>query len=69
MRAGFREKKYGVAIRALVAITVLFGALLAPARALAAEDGIAMRRLYNRYTGEHFYTASAEEADSLEMRG
>lgn len=69
MRTGFREKKSGAAIRALVAIAALFSALLVPARALAAEDGVVMRRFYNRYTGEHFYTASVEEADSREMRG
>ena len=38
--------------------------LSAPSAALAA-DGVQMHRLYNQWTGEHFYTASAGERDSL----
>ena len=52
----------------LVALVVAAASL--PAAAGAAEGvSKAMCRLYNRYTGEHFYTASSEERDSLQLVG
>ena len=52
----------------LVALVVAVASL--PAAAGAAEGvNKAMYRLYNRYTGEHFYTASSEERDSLQLVG
>ena len=32
-------------------------------------ESVTMYRLYNRYTGEHFYTASTRERDSLSAQG
>ena len=43
--------------------------LAAPAAALASEGAQAMWRLYNPYTGEHFYTASGSERDGLVAAG
>ena len=51
-----------------VFLTLLFAALsicLAPCQAIAAETSADMYRLYNQWTGEHFYTASVEERDGL----
>lgn len=42
--------------------------LIAPSFAWASSD-MAMHRLYNPYTGEHFYTASLYEADNLTCCG
>ncbi|MBP3883920.1 MAG: hypothetical protein J6D54_03145 [Olsenella sp.] len=39
------------------------------APALANEGGCDMHRLYNPYTGEHFYTASQDERDTLASIG
>lgn len=53
-------------------LATLLGLLVAlvvvPATARAA-DGTNMYRLYNRWSGEHFYTASTLERDSLAMIG
>ena len=56
--------KVALVVSALVLAVI---ALAAPASALA--SGIDMYRLYNRWTGEHFYTASASERDGLEAVG
>lgn len=49
-----------------LAFAVVLGVLLAPSMAFAKSSGSApMHRLYNRWTGEHFYTASTVERDSL----
>ena len=58
-----------VAALALVVLAVFIGALLALVSASAVEDGVAMRRFYNPYTGEHFYTESTDEANNLAMHG
>ena len=54
-------------ISMLLAICIVIS--LVPATALAAivdnEDAVAMYRLYNPNTGEHFYTGSEEERDNL----
>lgn len=56
--------------RWLAALVVMFAvALMLPASALAAESTQTMYRLYNPNTGEHFYTASAGERDSLSRIG
>lgn len=49
----------------LVVLTVL---AVLPASAFA-DAGVDMYRLYNRWTGEHFYTASSSERDSLRNVG
>ena len=46
------------------------GVLVSPASAFAASRGnVSMWRLYNPYSGEHFYTSSIEEVDSLTPLG
>ncbi|MDM8271203.1 hypothetical protein [Thermophilibacter provencensis] len=47
---------------------VLVALVVAPA-ASRADDGVDMYRLYNQYTGEHFYTASTQERDTLASIG
>ena len=50
--------------------TAALAAAVAPQAALAAGSGAQdMYRLYNPYSGEHFYTASAEERDHLDGIG
>ena len=53
---------------ALALVCAACCALAAPVSVWAAS-GIDMYRLYNRWTGEHFYTASAYERDSLSSVG
>ena len=52
----------------ILAAAAIFGVslltVLSPSTALATES-VTMWRLYNRWTGEHFYTASAIERDGL----
>lgn len=48
---------------------VLLGVCLLPVQAFAAEDSQNMYRLYNKNTGEHFYTDSVVERDSLVKAG
>lgn len=56
--------------RWFAALVLMFAvALMLPASALAAESTQTMYRLYNPNTGEHFYTASAGERDSLSRIG
>lgn len=52
----------------VIAVAVAVASLPAAAGAAEAANR-AMYRLYNRYTGEHFYTASADERNSLEAAG
>ena len=58
----------------VLAAVVALGALVAApmsalavgsARAMSSGDTCTIYRLYNPYTGEHFYTASADERDTL----
>ena len=68
--AGQRRPAHLVARLALGALAALALALAlgaaAPTPALAADSGSQqMHRLYNPYSGEHFYTASASERDAL----
>ena len=59
-------------IVAAAAIAVLCGTLLmavSPAAAHADETYQEMYRLYNPYSGEHFYTASEQERDSVIAAG
>ena len=49
---------------AVFTVLLAVAASLAPVPAYAAGS-VAMHRLYNRYTGEHFYTASDSERDGL----
>ena len=64
---------YGYSIQAIEVAVVEKGAA-APGktddvfRALP-ENSVAMHRLYNPYTGEHFYTAETKERDSLVKEG
>ena len=54
----------------LVALLVAAAALLAGSSfALAEEQAQDMYRLYNPYSGEHFYTASPAEKDALSRIG
>ena len=57
-------------LRALLAscFTMVLVLLIAPTSAMAAGTQ-SMYRMYNRWTGEHFYTASTEERDSLRVQG
>ena len=56
-------------VSALLAVAAaLVASLAAPSVAGAAETKV-MYRLYNEWTGEHFYTASATERDSLSKVG
>ena len=48
---------------------MLAAAVLMMPLTAAAQDTAPMYRLYNRWTGEHFYTASAYERDSLSSVG
>jgi hypothetical protein len=50
-----------------LALAVAFAALLFSATPALATSG--MFRMYNPYSGEHFYTASFDEASSLENAG
>ena len=52
-----------------VAAALAATALALPATALAAEGGVDMYRLHNPNSGEHFYTASEAERDSLDAGG
>ena len=62
-------KRSSNALVATIAITLLaIGAVVAPARAEAASTK-EMFRLYNPNSGEHFYTASAEERDATTAAG
>lgn len=54
---------------ALVVSALVFAAITLAAPATAFASGVDMYRLYNRWTGEHFYTASASERDGLEAVG
>ena len=60
-----------IAVCAAAAIAVLLAACLgAPRSAFAASSGEqVMYRLYNSYTGEHLYTGSVEERDTLALVG
>lgn len=60
-----------IAVCAAAAIAVLLGTCLgAPRSAFAASSGEqVMYRLYNSYTGEHLYTGSMEERDTLALVG
>lgn len=52
------------------AMAALLLALCAPSVALGVtRDSVAMYRLYNPYTGEHFYTANNDESFDLEVAG
>ena len=51
-----------------LAVTALATVLLA-APAVAFASGMDMYRLYNKWTGEHFYTASVSERDGLQDAG
>lgn len=56
----------------LVAAALFTGSLMvAPTRAHAANSGgsVQMYRLYNRYSGEHFYTGNASEKDDVVRAG
>ena len=52
----------------LVLLVALFAGTAAPAPAAAAES-VPMYRLYNRWTGEHFYTSSSIECSDLAWIG
>lgn len=60
-----RRIRASVLLAALGVAAVLLGA---PTTALA-DDGGDMYRLYNQWTGEHFYTAVRAERDSLIEKG
>ena len=69
-RAGQSRGMFGVV--AAVATAVLCGTLLmtvSPAAAQADETYQEMYRLYNPYSGEHFYTADAQERDNVIAAG
>ena len=51
-------------VLAMCAVAVV-GVFAAPSTAFAATGTQQMHRLYNQWTGEHFYTASTNERDEL----
>lgn len=59
---GFRVR---FTCRALALITLLLAVIMLIPHAAYAVDSVGMHRLYNRWTGEHFYTASATECVTL----
>ena len=69
MRIATRTERGGAraTLVALVAVVLLaLGIMVAPQQALAqdSEESVAMYRLYNPYSGEHFYTSSESERDT-----
>ena len=52
-----------------LALAATLAAALVPTTAFAAARGVDMYRLYNSYTGEHFYTASVTERENLRNVG
>ena len=68
-RSWSNSSRIVLACAAAVALVVAALAFTAsPAKAYA-DDGVPMYRLYNPYTGEHFYTASADECDNVVVAG
>ena len=55
-------------LSASMLLTLLLALALAPGLAFA-DDGIPMYRLYNPWSGEHFYTANIEECDNVHNAG
>ena len=64
-----RTSRKSLGMAALGAATLAMGLASVPAPALAATNTVDMYRLYNKYTGEHLYTASAQERDFLAKKG
>ena len=69
MRIATRTERGGAraTLVALVAVVLLaLGIMVAPQQALAqdSEESVAMYRLYNPLSGEHFYTSSESERDT-----
>lgn len=56
-------KTFGIA--AAITIMLIGGAVLVQTDAHASTSTVPVYRLYNPYTGEHFYTASKTEGNSL----
>ena len=56
-------------VSALLAVAAALVACLAAPSVAGAAEAKVMYRLYNEWTGEHFYTASAAERDSLSKVG
>ena len=59
------------AITVLICVVAMSGLMVLPQHAQAADstEQIEMYRMYNRYSGEHFYTGSVTERDSLRTAG
>lgn len=55
--------------RAWVYVLLAFGLFTLWPIAAFGSEGNPMWRMYNSYTGEHFYTSSTDERDSLRMAG
>ena len=64
MRLSLRFALSGAAAAAAIAVT-----LLSPALVLASTGEQDMYRLYNPYTGEHFYTSSEGERNMISSVG
>lgn len=69
VRRGTRGRSDVVPVRGIVMLLVVVLGLmltgLSPASAWASDATQTMHRLYNPYSGEHFYTASASERDDV----
>ena len=66
------KKLYKIMLSLSLALTLLFAATLSvdlPVTAADSEDNVAIFRLYNPNSGEHFYTASQVERDTLILAG
>lgn len=70
-----RKQLFKVGAALACAVTMLMGSLAAPSAASAVGTGsssggyVEIYRLYNKYTGEHFYTYNASERNSLSENG
>ena len=70
--AGDYGRRHGAALVAIAAaVALVLGVSLAPRQALAqdSDESVAMYRLYNRWSGEHFYTSSESERDTCASVG
>lgn len=62
-------KSVKAVIRGFLCLFLMTGTLAVKTENINAEEGIAMYRLYNPYSGEHFYTGNADERNNLVSLG
>lgn len=63
-----KREKFGLIVSAILACALALAPICAQAIGVGSVSSggtVALYRLYNPYTGEHFYTASTEERDTL----